>query len=198
MFPQGFITSQNDICHVNFDHQALTYILDQFQLFKKEQYFNGNKEKAITYHSTVAMPLDPFHDKQGMIVLREELEYFIVAIAEKPTLTCLKNECTQAMIKQDQIFDSLMESTAHKETSELLTDATNVQAEHQLIDLLCQAGFTKQDRWAHRWMESNKMYISSISVVAIQYRNRLFVGQKLMMFWRKPAVSSIDICLNHI
>jgi hypothetical protein len=184
MFPQGHVTFEDDICHVNFDYQALAYILYKLQCFNYEH----SKERVVTY-SSITLVNDPLFFKQGMIILCEELECFIVAIASKPTLTNLKKKCTQTMIKQDQIFDSFVESIALKTTSGSLPDALNVEAEHQLMDLLCQAGFTKQDRWGHRWMEPNKTCISSLSVAPIQYHNRVFVGQKLMMFWRKPAVS---------
>lgn len=113
----------------------------------------------------------------------------------------MKREYAQKLIKKDQIFDSLLESAAVKETNGLRTDAMNAKAEQELIDLLCQAGFIKQDRWGCRWTQPNKTYINSLSVLPIQHYDRLFNKQKLMIFWRKPAVSEpllilLDPCVH--
>ena len=90
-------------------------------------------------------------------------------------------------------------------------------AEQHLIDMLCMSGFDRQDHWGFRALEPNRCCITSIALVLLKTgislkgetaaaeepqgetsqeegsdllidQHQLSTAQKLLLFWRKPAV----------
>lgn len=187
MFPHGFSLDGKDeesnqsFCNVDFSIECLNYMLDYFQKARKEFRKENHEftEDAYLAHAVASsIPLNPLLTKQGIIVLREELEYFVIALDKSTNISDLKQKSGDLLIKQDLVFDALLKNI----------DEENNVAEYHLVDMLCTAGFSKSDHWQQRSTEPHKACISSLSLVSLCQKNRLHIGQKLMMFWKKPAV----------
>lgn len=146
---------------------------------------------------------NPLLTKQAIIVLREELEYFAIppigsqekftnesGIANEEHLA-LKRQCGLKLLEKRSIFTALQRNV-NKE---------NNVAEQHLIDMLCMSGFDRDDSWGFRAMEPNRCCISSIALVLLKTgishtngevtvdQQQMGTAQKLLLFWRKPAVS---------
>ncbi|EIW66265.1 hypothetical protein TREMEDRAFT_35117 [Tremella mesenterica DSM 1558] len=154
---------------------------------------------------------NPLLSKQAIIVLREELEYFSItkpgAEARTNMMTGLANEelralrrnCGKALVKKRRIFTALQRNV-NKE---------NNQAEQHLIDMLCMSGFERDDEWGFRACEPARNVISSMALVLLKTGiihptppdappeqsqapyidlDQINTAQKLLLFWRKPAV----------
>ncbi len=194
MFPHGFSLDGKDeeknelFCNVDFSIECLKYVLEYFQKAKidfKQAHHEFAEDAYLAHAVASGIPLNPLLTKQGIIVLREELEYFV--IIEKPNimLSDMKRTSGDFLVKEDLVFDALLKNI----------DKEDNVAEYHLVDMLCTAGFSKEDHWQQRSVEPNKTCISSLSLVSLCQKNRLQIGQKLMMFWKKPAVS---IMLLHL
>lgn len=166
-----------------------------------------------------ASPSDPSSDvnqnplltKQAIIVLREELEYFSIttpgALASvdasglaNDELRALKRAAGQALASKRLIFTALQRNV-NKE---------NNQAEQHLIDMLCMSGFDRDDEWGFRACEPTRNLIASMALVLLKTGiihpgqpgapegithpiiddKQMSTAQKLLLFWRKPAVSA--------
>lgn len=186
MFPQGFVLDgQEDnkpFCTVDFNIECLNYLLEYFQKAKENFKSDEFAQDAYLAHAVASgIPLNPLLTKQGVVVLREELEFFLVVTENNQTiLSTLKQKSGDLLVKQDLVFEALLKNI----------DKENNIAEHHLVDMLCNAGFSRTDHWNHRSTEPNKTCVSSLSLVCLNQSNRLNVGQKLIMFWRKPAVNN--------
>lgn len=154
---------------------------------------------------------NPLLTKQAIIVLREELEYFSIttpgALARvdqsgmaNDELRALKRAAGEALASKRQIFTALQRNV-NKE---------NNQAEQHLIDMLCMSGFNRDDEWGFRACEPTRNLISSMALVLLKTGivhpgspgappditvpiiddKQMGTAQKLLLFWRKPAVSS--------
>lgn len=211
MFPQGFILDsekEDSFCYVDFSLDCLNYILAFYQKAQKlSHYANEFTQDVYLAHVASDIPLNLLLTKQGVIVLREELEFFLVVVTLKTSLkeqqqannnsnimlSHLKQKSSELLVRQDLVFEALLK-TIYKEKD------PESAAEFHLIDMLCTAGFTRQDHWDYRATEPNKTCITSLSLVTIYQKDTLHIGQKLMMFWRKPAVNKkhdvVDIALN--
>lgn len=91
-------------------------------------------------------------------------------------------------------------------------------AEQHLIDMLCMSGFDRDDSWGFRAVEPSRCCITSIALVLLKTgirfspedgepqpneeeleglegvrvdNQQLATAQKLLLFWRKPAVSRL-------
>lgn len=149
---------------------------------------------------------NPLLTKQAIIVLREELEYFVIPPVDKspnaPKFTneagianeahlILKRESGQKLLEKRSIFTALQRNV-NKE---------NNVAEQHLIDMLCMSGFNREDQWGFRALEPSRCSISSIALVLLKTgithgpdgvvsvdNQQMGTAQKLLLFWRKPAV----------
>ena len=150
---------------------------------------------------------NPLLTKQAIIVLREELEYFVIpppgddglpvqnftndqGIADDAHLA-LKRQCGGHLLDKRSIFTALQRNV-NKE---------NNVAEQHLIDMLCMSGFNRDDTWGFRAIEPSRCCISSIALVLLKTgishldngevvvdQHQMSTAQKLLLFWRKPAV----------
>ena len=153
---------------------------------------------------------NPLLTKQAIIVLREELEYFVIpppgddglpvhdftndqGIADDDHLA-LKRQCGGHLLDKKSIFTALQRNV-NKE---------NNVAEQHLIDMLCMSGFDRDDAWGFRAIEPSRCCISSIALVLLKTgishldnaevivdQHQMSTAQKLLLFWRKPAVRVI-------
>lgn len=170
---------------VDFDSSCLEYVLQFYQYAQetREEHELQNEEHDSIFSSSPAAQYYPsLLDKQPIIVLREELEYYCVVSKAKVDLASIKLASGEYLKEQNQVFAALQKNIARE----------NNVAEQHLIDMLCDAGFTRQDTWGHREVEPNRTCIVSMSLVLLKTSgpdNHMATAQKLLLFWRKPAVS---------
>lgn len=184
------------VTYVDFDPVCLEYVLKFYRQaqdlsaeMKQQRLNNGDENNNNDQHHTLPTinPSSGYYsleDKQPIIVLREELEYFCVPTQKKLSpadMTNLKIQCGQYLRQHDEIFAALQKSIARE----------NNVAEQHLIDMLCDAGFSRDDRWGHRALEPMKTCIISMGLVLLRTTgpdNHMATAQKLLLFYRKPAV----------
>ncbi|CBQ70919.1 related to WHI2-growth regulation protein [Sporisorium reilianum SRZ2] len=197
---------QEELYLVDFDPQCLSYVLSFFKTAQDEFYgtheLSGKYRPSSSYGSNPAlyqyaqgegqdpnqggMSQIPLMNKQPIIVLREELEYFAIPPKKAaaaaaaagadavdpeafegtdpstghptPALLRLKYACGDALLDRKQIFTALQRNV-NKE---------NNLAEQHLIDMLCMSGFDREDTWGFRALEPNRCCITSIALVLLK------------------------------
>lgn len=191
---------EEELYLVDFDPQCLSYVLGFFKTAQDDFYGtsdlagkyrpmfeNGHLPESADpngmYGGPHGIAQNPLMNKQAIIVLREELEYF--AIPPKgvqsgatdikqpppsleatdpatghplPALLRLKEDCGNALLDRKQIFAALQRNV-NKE---------NNLAEQHLIDMLCMSGFDRDDSWGFRALEPNRCCITSIALVLLK------------------------------
>ena len=216
LFPNGLVLSkpqledqqeedeeEEDIYYVDFDPNCFKYVIDFFNYSKQEFYgLNGRIHQQQALLQQQAQPEEflnnPLLVKQSIIVLREELEYFVISNNKDENYKLLT---AKELLENKKIFTALQRNI-NKE---------NNLAEQHLIDMLCMSGFDRQDEWGFRSLEPNRCCITSIALVLLNTgisvnppkidQNQLLTAQKLLLFWRKPARKcwwdGIEIELNN-
>ncbi|KAL7326704.1 hypothetical protein PS15p_208998 [Mucor circinelloides] len=192
---RGEQTAANDdvlTTFVDFDAACLKYVLMFYHQAQEAR--DQQQEVESIFASTPAAQYYPsLLDKQPIIVLREELEYYCVASSsKKENHEKIKLAAGKYLKQHDQVFAALQKNIARE----------NNVAEQHLIDMLCDAGFTREDSWGYRELEPSKTCIVSMSLVLLKTTgpdNHMATAQKLLLFWRKPAVrksNPISTCNN--
>ncbi|KAJ1732921.1 hypothetical protein LPJ61_001816 [Coemansia biformis] len=153
-----------------------------------------------------------YHDSHPLVVLREELDYFVVPLSGRTrgdisvvpefTLDMAKTRCGELLIEDDSVFEPLertmqrnLEKWRTKVNAEGVSDeAQALQSasiiEQQLIDMLCLAGFPRDARWGCRRVEPSKTSVTSLLTVPLDEsadQSRMVAAQKLLLFYKKPA-----------
>ncbi|KAI8377879.1 uncharacterized protein BYT42DRAFT_497138 [Radiomyces spectabilis] len=173
--------------YVDFDPACLDYVL-RFYQYAQEVYqkSDSNDHQRLLAQSAATSPMYyPLLTKQPIIVLREELEYYCLTSkdSDKKSLAdmqALKLAGGKYLKQHDQIFDALQKNISRE----------NNVAEQHLIDMLCDAGFMRDDRWGYRELEPMRTCIVSMALVLLKTTgpdNHMATAQKLLLFWRKPA-----------
>ncbi|KAG0219435.1 hypothetical protein B0O80DRAFT_53279 [Mortierella sp. GBAus27b] len=188
------LSLDDQIIYVDFDPACMDYVLD----FYHEAQVAGEAQRLAnptTPHNLSSQ--NPLLNKQAIIVLREELDYFAVIppksgfpakddmassgpILADPSKVNVKTLCGTHLLEQRKIFTALQRN---------INKENNV-AEQHLIDMLCVSGFSRDDEWGYRDIEPKKTSIVSISLVMLKTTgsgNQMATAQKLLLFWRKPA-----------
>ncbi|KAI9029970.1 hypothetical protein CLU79DRAFT_695486 [Phycomyces nitens] len=199
MFPNGFTmttdkhpapTDTNGLVgESDFDPKCLLYILDFFSE-AAETFAKESLEYSLEAYSG---PFDSIRHslltKQAIVVLREELEYFVlprnksdllIRTADMTIFKQLKQTAGHLIEADDLVFHSMLQNV----------EKGNNTVERQLIDMLCDCGFSRLDRWFYRSLESKKTFITSVSLVKLKVGekgNSIDSAKKLMLFWKKPA-----------
>jgi hypothetical protein len=194
------VALEDQVNYVDFDPKCLDFVLQFYrhaqQVFEDEH--RGDNNASNFQQGANAMPMinpnqNPLLTKQAIIVLREELEYFALPSNKKDESSAstasaymrqLKIDCGKHLLERDQIFTALQRNISKE----------NNVAEQHLIDMLCDSGFSRDDKWGYRAMEPMKTCIVSIALVMLKTtgpENHMATAQKLLLFWRKPAVSAI-------
>lgn len=193
MFPNGLVLNGARQAQVDFDPECVRMMLDFFVQartthaahFSEEAYLT---EIALDNRNIASAPQHhPLFTKPMVIVLREELDYYILPAQQhaKPstsTMTSLKTAGGHYLQQQNQVFEALLRNISKE----------NNMAEQHLVDILCKAGFSLEDTWNYRALEPKRTCISSLSLVHLETsgpQRRMATAQKLMMFYGKPAVS---------
>ncbi|KAG0196058.1 hypothetical protein BGX28_000179 [Mortierella sp. GBA30] len=190
------LSLEDQIIFVDFDPACMDYVLD----FYHEAQMAGEAQRLANPTTNVNHGLaaqNPLLNKQAIIVLREELDYFAVVppksgfpakddmpatgpIKADATKIKVKTECGTHLLEQRKIFTALQRN---------INKENNV-AEQHLIDMLCVSGFSRDDEWGYRDIEPKKTSIVSIALVMLKTTgsgNQMATAQKLLLFWRKPA-----------
>ncbi|KAF4547508.1 Fatty acid hydroxylase-like protein 1 [Elsinoe fawcettii] len=135
---------------------------------------------------------DMLQDRAGIIVLREDLDFYAIPPRkdiQQAEMMNVKRAAGKALLKQDGIFSGLRKSEEPGTT------------EQHLIEMLTAGGFNHNDIWGHRASEPNKAVICSIALARLRtdvnpnggppnqqaQNNAVGMAQKLLLFWRKPA-----------
>lgn len=226
LFPNGLVLSrqsaalsdgagsdeEEEIYGVDFDPDCFQYVLDFFRTASEAFYGNANTPGLLTAQQHLldtaadfgpTSSQNPLLNKQAIIVLREELEYFSIPPNDGKPLTDasgianeflldIKKRSGDYLISRKNIFTALQRNV-NKE---------NNVAEQHLIDMLCMSGFNRDDEWGFRALEPSRCCISSIALVLLKTGIQHFpnnekpaeidytqmaTAQKLLLFWRKPA-----------
>ncbi|KAI9031851.1 hypothetical protein CLU79DRAFT_715481 [Phycomyces nitens] len=202
MFPNGLVLGRQDgdeddfesqsrdsvgmdeqINYVDFNPACLDYVLRFYQyahsVYQSNQTGDAEQQQRLLTATSATSPVYyPLLTKQPIIVLREELEYY--CLAPDNSSTTLKAAGGTYLKSQDQIFEALQRNISRE----------NNVAEQHLIDMLCDAGFNRDDRWGHRELEPLRTCIISMGLVLLNTTgpdNHMATAQKLLLFWRKPA-----------
>lgn len=193
MFPNGLVLNGQEQAQVDFDPACVRMMLDFFvqartthaEHFSEEAYL---AEAALDNRNIASAPHHhhhPLYAKPVVIVLREELDYYVLPAqhhtkTSTSIMTSLKTEGGRYLQQQNRVFEALLRNISKE----------NNLAEQHLVDILCKAGFSLEDTWNYRALEPKKTCISSLSLVHLQTSgHRMATAQKLMMFYGKPAVS---------
>ncbi|EUC32890.1 hypothetical protein COCVIDRAFT_38771 [Bipolaris victoriae FI3] len=177
-----------------YDPNSLQYMLEFFR--NVAQTIPAPPSPTTTpEHPAEAVPIEPMHgsardmlqDRAGIIVLREDLDFYAIPPHRditQPEMIEVKRAAGEALLRQDGIFSGLRKSEEPGTT------------EQHLIEMLTAGGFNHDDRWGHRAGEPNKAVICSIALARLRTdikgndlanSNAVGMAQKLLLFWRKPA-----------
>lgn len=138
-------------------------------------------------------PTNVLQDRAGIIVLREDLDFYVIPPRRDIShveMMAVKRGAGNVLLKQDGIFSGLRR-----------TDDAGTTEQH-LIEMLTAGGFNTDDTWGHRAGEPQKAVICSLALARLRTDMRAATGegkdsnavgmaQKLLLFWRKPAVCDI-------
>ncbi|KAI8972738.1 hypothetical protein BDB01DRAFT_809063 [Pilobolus umbonatus] len=168
---------------VDFDPACLDYVL-QFYTHAAQVRDRNQQDAELQRMLTASAATSPvcytLLTKQPIIVLREELEYFCLPVKKNQNAKTLKLTAGQYLREQNLIFEALQKNISRE----------NNVAEQHLIDMLCDAGFKRNDRWGYREIEPMHTTIVSMALVLLKTigpDNHMATAQKLFLFWRKPA-----------
>ncbi|KAF1840794.1 P-loop containing nucleoside triphosphate hydrolase protein [Cucurbitaria berberidis CBS 394.84] len=178
-----------------YDPNSLQYMLEFFRTVAQTIPASPPSPTAAPEHPAEAVPIEPMHgsardmlqDRAGIIVLREDLDFYAIPPHRditQPEMIEVKRAAGEALLRQDGIFSGLRKSEEPGTT------------EQHLIEMLTAGGFNHHDRWGHRAGEPNKAVICSIALARLRTdikgndlanSNAVGMAQKLLLFWRKPA-----------
>ncbi|GAA5813806.1 hypothetical protein MFLAVUS_007293 [Mucor flavus] len=168
---------------VDFDPACLEYVLQFYThaaIVRDQNQQDAELQRLLTASATSSPVYYTLLTKQPIIVLREELEYFCLPTDKNTDAKHLKVASGNYLKQHDHIFDALQKNISRE----------NNVAEQHLIDMLCDAGFKRDDRWGYREIEPLKTTIVSMALVLLKTigpDNHMATAQKLFLFWRKPA-----------
>ncbi|KAF1943218.1 P-loop containing nucleoside triphosphate hydrolase protein [Clathrospora elynae] len=178
-----------------YDPNSLQYMLEFFRTVAQTIPASPPSPTTAPEHAAEAVPIEPMHgsardmlqDRAGIIVLREDLDFYAIPPYRditQPEMIEVKRAAGEALLRQDGIFSGLRKSEEPGTT------------EQHLIEMLTAGGFNHDDRWGHRAGEPNKAVICSIALARLRTdikgndlgnNNAVGMAQKLLLFWRKPA-----------
>lgn len=198
LFPNGLLPDghmgtfhEGDIYPVDYDPASLQYMLEFFRSVAQSIPSSSPSESTspdvdVSSDSMLGSARDALQDRAGIIVLREDLDFYVIpprADIDHTEMIEVKRAAAQTLLKQDGIFSGLKKSDGVGST------------EQHLIEMLTAGGFNRDDQWGHRAPEPHKAVICSLALAKLRtdirgdLSNNSAIGmaQKLLLFWRKPA-----------
>ncbi|GAB7348525.1 hypothetical protein MBLNU459_g6922t2 [Dothideomycetes sp. NU459] len=147
----------------------------------------AGQHDAVPIEPMAGNARDMLQDRAGIIVLREDLDFYAIPPRrdiDQTDMIEVKRAAGRALLKQAGIFSGLRKSEEPGTT------------EQHLIEMLTAGGFNHDDKWGHRAGEPQKAVICSIALARLRTDvrgdmasnpNAVGMAQKLLLFWRKPA-----------
>ncbi|KAI5776164.1 hypothetical protein EDC01DRAFT_637025 [Geopyxis carbonaria] len=191
LFPDGQMNSFHDdgVYTVDFDASCLQYMLEFFRQVSSTITIAAVDEDSANEPRETTSPASVLQDRAGIIVLREDLDFYAIPPRRDIThqdMINVKRAAGQVLLKQNGIFSGLRR-----------TEDTGTTEQH-LIEMLTAGGFNPDDVWGHRAGEPNKAVICSLALARLRTdpktgsgepkdNNMVGMAQKLLLFWRKPA-----------
>ncbi|KAI9758474.1 MAG: hypothetical protein M1815_000020 [Lichina confinis] len=167
LLPDGHVNAygDGDVYPVDYDPASLQYMLDFFR--QVAQTIPSRSPSPSAAHDLEAIAAEPvsgsatdmLQDRAGIIVLREDLDFYVIppkAEIELAEMMEVKRAAGRALLDQAGIFSGLRKSEEAGTT------------EQHLIEMLTAGGFNHDDRWGHRAGEPNKAVICSLALARLR------------------------------
>ncbi|GEQ72671.1 hypothetical protein JCM33374_g6358 [Metschnikowia sp. JCM 33374] len=158
--------TEEDVVFVNFDPDSFEYILQTFGDAHADLQGMGNLSPQVSGPSRLDSSASVLQTKPAIIVLREDLDYYVippVAGCTSEDVKHLKLEVARKLLENKMIFSGLGYDTSLPST---VAQALG-PAEQHLFDMLCSSGFGKREAWGSRSLEPSKCVIQSLSLVRL-------------------------------
>ncbi|CCF44257.1 stress response protein Whi2 [Colletotrichum higginsianum] len=191
LFPEGHMGgfAEGDAVQVDYDPASLQYMLDFFRTVAQSIPVDVSPSVSQEEEATTGDAMGPRDDsskRAGIIVLREDLDFYVIpprADITQSEMMEVKRAAGKALLQQNGIFSGLKRSDEPGTT------------EAHLIEMLTAGGFHHDDSWGHRAGEPNKAVVCSLALARLRSdirgnemgSNAVGMAQKLLLFWRKPA-----------
>lgn len=150
--------TENDVVYVNFDPECFQYIVQRFKEAAAKLPSNTQTQVYDTYQTPDA---DVLSEKPAIIVLREDLDYYIIppsgGISEEG-IRSIKRAAGSYLVNRTKVFEGLGYGV-NKQLG---------PAEEHLLDMLCSSGFNVESEWGHRSSEPGKTVLTSLALVDLK------------------------------
>lgn len=158
--------TEEDVVFVNFDPESFEYILQTFGDAHADLHGMGHLSPQVSGTSRFDSSASVLQTKPAIIVLREDLDYYVippVAGCTPEDVKHLKLEVANNLMANRMIFSGLGYDTS-------LPSSVNQSlgpAEKHLFDMLCSSGFDKREAWGSRSLEPSKCVLQSLLLVRL-------------------------------
>lgn len=179
LFPNGVFLDANgqvitnlteeDVVYVNFDPECFEYIINSFNDAQKDlsDLPPPSPQSNHNYRHQQENNANFLQNKPAIIVLREDLDYYVIPPVAGLTADQIKNlklSVGNKLVENKLIFSGLgfnpnLPSNVHQSLG---------PAEQHLFDMLCTSGFDHLELWGSRSMEPSKCVILSLSLVRLK------------------------------
>lgn len=151
--------TENDIVYVNFDPVCFQYIIDSFAKAAEKLPLDS---KVEVYDSFQTPDADVLSDKPAIIVLREDLDYYVIPPHKglnPQNIRAMKAAAGSYLVSRTNVFEGLGYGKKKKLGP----------AEEHLLEMLCSSGFQIDSNWGHRTTEPNKTVLTSLALVDLKH-----------------------------
>lgn len=159
--------TEDDIVYVNFDPECFEYILSTFGQAQQDHLaMLGTLSPQISGGSKFDSAASVLQTKPAIIVLREDLDYYVippVAGCTAEDIKHLKIEVGSRIVNHKLVFSGL----GYDPSLPLTVEQKLGPAEQHLFDMLCTSGFDRGELWGNRSMEPDRCVIQSLSLVRL-------------------------------
>lgn len=169
LFPNGVFVDVNgnvitnlteeDIVYVNFSPDCFQYIVDSFGSAAKKL---PETAKPEVYDSYTTPDLEVLNEKPAIIVLREDLDYYIIPPQKGISpqgVRAIKSAAGSYLVDNKKVFEGLGYAPGKKLGP----------AEEHLLEMLCSSGFSVDSDWGHRSSEPGKTVLTSLALVDLKH-----------------------------
>ena len=195
------LTPEDEVFIPNFSTECFEYIMQVYneahndylnypvnELYNRKDLNGSSGSKFFNFgtssnNPTPSQESEVLHEKPGIIVLREDLDYYCVPqfelnypkeFNEEDKDTLLQNLMAQIkvaagshLLDQQSVFLGLKSSNRAKKPAKTGSGSVSPKlgpAEQHLMDMLCSSGFVPESSWGNRYQEIDKTVISSLSL----------------------------------
>ena len=158
--------TEEDVVFVNFDPDSFEYILRTFGDAHADLQGMEVLSPQISGASRADTSASVLQSKPAIIVLREDLDYYVIPPVAGCTVEDIKHlklEVANKLMSNKMIFSGLGYDT----TLPTSVVQTLGPAEQHLFDMLCSSGFDKREAWGSRSLEPGKCVLQSLLLVRL-------------------------------